>query len=113
MCAITLISQIRRQSSFETSSKPGTPPTPAFEQKRSMGPNASLAFATKAMTSASLATSVLTARPLISSATFRAASDNYDFFLQIHCALPNDAKSERSLAEDYQYRERQGDFALA
>jgi hypothetical protein len=32
--------------------------------------------------------------------------------LQIHGALPDDAKSERSLAEDYQYRERQGDFDL-
>jgi len=29
-----------------------------------------------------------------------------DFVLQIHGALLDDAKSERSLAEDYQYRER-------
>src|SRR5262245_20237010 len=35
-----------------------------------------------------------------------AAGDDYNFVLQIHGVLPDDAKSQRSLAYDNQYRER-------
>src|SRR2546421_5511665 len=52
--------QIRCQSSFLASTPPPTP-IPAFEQNRSMGPKASVAFSTSASMSASTDTSVETA----------------------------------------------------